>query len=581
MSESIKCAACGRLQPVIAGRVPRYCSGCGGQVQPAARVVPPPLVSTPQPPAALAPRHLSRQFVVLAVASGLLFSLLPMGLAAFFMWRWQQPAAPAAALQVDAGAKQQESAKDSTSKPSPFAVVRDLPTARQIETHVPIPPPAASAPASLTALRPVQPREAEPVEPPLKQPIDLADLIENVEASVVRVNVSGPSGSGLGSGFVADADGTIVTNHHVIEGAGTAEVVFKDGRMARVRGVRADLADKDIAVLAIDPPGGPALKPLRIADLLPRKGEQVVAFGAPLGFSFTASDGLISAIRNGGELNAEFRGLGFPLDYDARVTWLQTTAPISRGNSGGPLVNVRGEVVGLNTLSIPELGQNLNFAVSSIDLRRILASAGEAKPLVPRTRPMQQPRGGRGPGGRGGGARQPIVDGIKTPAGKRLLAGTRQIAVAVILESGDPLRAPREPQPSVNLIGNQCVQALAAGGLQIVEQPGPDTAVLVVRCNYQHRSNTTFNAVFAYALLERDGFESPLTRTWTLERDVTFDTRYATQIKRIATDVKSAVHQLITAIRDARQHPPKAPAPPAPAGIDPPAPEGVRPGRKS
>jgi S1-C subfamily serine protease len=582
MSGSILCAACGRSQPVIAGRAPTYCSGCGAILPPTpvpaqAAVVPPPLApieraaaTAPQP----AHHRLAGHFVVLAVACSLLLSLLSVGLAAMFVWqRTPSQTRQAAADKLDDSAP---AALEKRPAASPFAMVTDLASATTPGAAEPTPDDASRmAPSSRTTFRPLTTTtEIEPAEQTPKHSIELADLIETIESSVVRVNVSGPNGGGLGSGFIADADGTVVTNHHVIEGAASAEVMFKDGRKARVRGVRADLADKDLAVLAIEPIGRP-LRPLKIATQLPRKGEQVVAFGAPLGFSFTASDGLISAIRNGAELNAEFRSLGFNLDYDSHVTWLQTTAPISRGNSGGPLVNTRGEVVGLNTLSIPELGQNLNFAVSAVDLRKVLdGAAAEPRPLVPGAR-KPQPGPGGGPG-RGG--RREIVDGLNTPVGQRLLAALPEISVAVILDSGDPLRTPREPRLSANLIASQCVQSLRTAGLRVVEQGGPDTAVLLVRAEFHKHMNTTFSCELDYTLLQRDAEPAgPMVRTWALQRDVTFDTRYMTQVKRLPGDVKTAIRMLAAAVRDARQHAgkpgPPAPSPPAPGVV--PAPESI------
>jgi S1-C subfamily serine protease len=602
MSQSIQCAACGNSQPVIAGRSPKYCSGCGADLpvlvqQPAAMqpVTLPPLASVRPPPVLPAehasatrrpsPRKLTTQFVLLAVLCGLLFSLLPLGLASVFIWQFMQQHGQQPVPQTIANASNSPDRAMSDRRradDSPLAMVTNLPPAG--EPAQPGSESSAQSSGSLTALRPLHPAtEIEPEETPARRSTDLADLIDSVENSVVRVNVSGPGGGGLGSGFIANADGTVVTNHHVIEGAATAEVIFKDGRKARVRGVRADLADKDVAVLSIEPPSGRPLRPLKIAAGLPRKGEQVVAFGAPLGFSFTASDGLISAIRNGAELNSEFRGIGFNLDYDPRVTWLQTTAPISRGNSGGPLVNLRGEVVGLNTLSIPELGQNLNFAVSAVDLQRAIATAAdEPRPLVPSVRQPQRGPGGGGPGkGNAGprGGRREVVDGVNTPAGRQLLAQLQQVAVAVILDSGDPLRAPRDSQPSVNMIASQCVQSLRAAGLQVVEQPGPDTAILLVRAEFQRRMNTSFSCSMGYTLLERGAPNQPLVRTWVLDREVQFDSRYPTQVKRIAGDVKSAIRALASAVRDARQHVGNSgpvPTPPRP-GIRPPAPEGVTP----
>jgi S1-C subfamily serine protease len=119
---------------------------------------------------------------------------------------------------------------------------------------------------------------------------------------------------------------------------------------------------------------------LLLATDLPKKGETTIAFGAPLGLSFTASDGIVSAVRRHEELEEVTNGL------DLNVTWIQTTSPISPGNSGGPLVNVKGEVIGINTINIGGAkeyrGQNLNFAVSARDVQSVFQEgAGTVTPL--------------------------------------------------------------------------------------------------------------------------------------------------------------------------------------------------------
>jgi S1-C subfamily serine protease len=197
------------------------------------------------------------------------------------------------------------------------------------------------------------------------QPMEMIDLVEYVERSVVRIIVKGEYGSSLGSGFVVGTDGTIVTNYHVIEGAKSAEAAFRDGTKAQVTGVRNIDHTRDIAVLKIDAPSD-KLHPLHVAGELPRKGEKVAAFGAPQGLEFSASAGIISGFRKPSEI-----GIGYTSGQ-----WLQTTAPISSGNSGGPLVNMLGEVVGMNS-AVRTSGQNLNFSVSCLDIREMTEQAGD------------------------------------------------------------------------------------------------------------------------------------------------------------------------------------------------------------
>ncbi len=140
------------------------------------------------------------------------------------------------------------------------------------------------------------------------------------------------------------------------------------------------------------------ITPLRLADKLPAKGDRVFAFGSPMGLSGSVSDGIVAAIRSGNEVSETLlkllqkdiyqKILGYTLD----AQWIQTTAPISPGNSGGPLVNTRGEVVGINTW-VYAVGQNLNFSLSASDLKQFLEMAGKnVQPLsnLPAPRPERE-----------------------------------------------------------------------------------------------------------------------------------------------------------------------------------------------
>jgi S1-C subfamily serine protease len=206
---------------------------------------------------------------------------------------------------------------------------------------------------------------------------DIGELGTKVEPSVVTVKTN----HGLGSGFVVDPRGLIMTNYHVIEGANKAEVVFssdKDKPTFPVDGYVAIFPPRDLALIAFKP-GAKKLVALKLAEKLPARGEWVSTFGSPLGLSSTAAEGKISAIRTGTELiDLTKRGpksIYEMLGYDPKSTWLQHTAPISHGNSGGPLINARAEVVGINTWTLPE-GQNLNFAISSPHIIEFVRAAG-------------------------------------------------------------------------------------------------------------------------------------------------------------------------------------------------------------
>lgn len=202
----------------------------------------------------------------------------------------------------------------------------------------------------------------------------VADVIESVEPSVVRVDVVTRSGNAFGSGFVVQSDGVVVTNFHVVEDALRAKVSFRNGETASVDGTLYIDSDRDIAILKVTVAG--KVPSLGFAHSTPRKGEPVIAFGAPQGLSFSATDGIVSAIRTGDELS--------DLGKVALGTWIQTTAPISPGNSGGPLVNLDGDVVGANTSALI-VGQNLNFAISANDIRDAMTKAEKATvaPLSP------------------------------------------------------------------------------------------------------------------------------------------------------------------------------------------------------
>jgi S1-C subfamily serine protease len=195
--------------------------------------------------------------------------------------------------------------------------------------------------------------------------LDLVGVVSKVERSVVRIDTD----AGQGSGVVVSDDGAVLTTFHVIEGAKRVIVGLRSGKEIESQGYLAVDRLHDLAVIATETlEEGTAIT---ISSTMPKTGETVAAFGNPKGLSFTTSEGIVSAIRGGHELikllgQAEYSRLG----YGADATWIQTTAPISAGNSGGPLVNMNAELVGLNTMSVTK-GQNLNFAISATDVTRM------------------------------------------------------------------------------------------------------------------------------------------------------------------------------------------------------------------
>lgn len=163
---------------------------------------------------------------------------------------------------------------------------------------------------------------------------------------------------GTGSGFIISADGRILTNAHVVDGADTVTVILKDGRSfkGKVLG-KDDLTD--VAVVKIQADNLPLVTLGNSDKLLP--GEWAIAIGNPLGLDNTVTTGIISATGRSSNL------IGAP---DKRVEYIQTDAAINPGNSGGPLLNYRGEVIGMNT-AIIQGAQGLGFAIPINTAQRI------------------------------------------------------------------------------------------------------------------------------------------------------------------------------------------------------------------
>lgn len=190
--------------------------------------------------------------------------------------------------------------------------------------------------------------------PPLKSQ-STPDLAESIAPSLVKITQIGRDGTdGIGSGFVVSADGMIATNLHVIGEARRLQIEMHDGTIHEVTEVHGTDAHHDLALLKIDMKG---LKPLPLGDSSKvRQGESVVAMGAPEGLGFSVVQGVISATR----------------EIDGN-DMLQVAIPIEKGNSGGPLLNMRGQVLGLLTLKHIKT-DNLGFAMPVNALKELIAS---------------------------------------------------------------------------------------------------------------------------------------------------------------------------------------------------------------
>jgi serine protease Do len=251
-------------------------------------------------------------------------------------------------------------------KKSPVA----LPVVAQ--TASPVSPAAANQPTS-------QPIAAAPNPAPIAVNSSSAAVPSNfiqqavvsTGPSVVRINATrlgddsappwtaeGKSRSGIGSGFVFSAEGHILTNSHVVEGADQVTVTLKDGRTIDGKVLGSDPVT-DVAVVKVE---NQRLTPVTISDsnkLQP--GEWAIAIGNPLGLDNTVTAGIVSATGRSSS------AIGEP---DKRVNFIQTDAAINPGNSGGPLLNANGQVIGINT-AILQGAQGLGFAIPINTARRV------------------------------------------------------------------------------------------------------------------------------------------------------------------------------------------------------------------
>lgn len=179
-----------------------------------------------------------------------------------------------------------------------------------------------------------------------------ADIVERVSPAVVSLS----NEKGLGSGFVVDASGYIVTNNHVMSGLNEAEVRFSDGSKYKARLIGRDEAT-DIALLKVD--AAKSLPSLKFYDdRRVRVGDLVLAVGNPFGLAGTATAGILSARGRDDAPGGQYT------DY------LQLDAAINPGNSGGPTFDVNGRVIGMNTMGRP--GSGIGFAIPASTIQRVI-----------------------------------------------------------------------------------------------------------------------------------------------------------------------------------------------------------------
>jgi putative serine protease PepD len=284
---------------------------------------------------------------------------------------------------------------------------------------------------TLSAVAGGVPSPVDPVSP-------VETVAQRVLPSVVQLRVDGPGGAGEGSGIVLDADGLLLTNNHVVDAAtsaGRVSAVFQDGTIAPARIVGRD-PSSDLAVLRAG--GVSGLTPVALGDSdAVRVGQQVVAFGSPLGLGGTVTTGIISALDRAVSVGQESGA------SEATVlSALQTDAAINPGNSGGPLVDMQGALIGINSAIATTGAQGGSIGVGfSIPVNQAKRVADELDRTGRATRPVL----GVGVAGRDRPANGAVIGQI-TPGGPADQAGIHPNEVVTrvndrLIMTGDELVA--------------------------------------------------------------------------------------------------------------------------------------------
>jgi len=199
--------------------------------------------------------------------------------------------------------------------------------------------------------------------------LTIGEIYEQTHKGVVEITAGGSAARAQGSGFVYDDAGHVVTNQHVVEGASSLSVLFWDGSRHSARLVGTD-PSTDLAVIEVEAPQA-LLEPLRLADSGDVSvGDLVVAMGSPFGLEGTVTSGIVSALH---------RQMTAPNNFTITDS-IQTDAAINHGNSGGPLLDGQGRVIGVNAQIESESGGNdgVGFAIPSDTVRSIVTQLIES-----------------------------------------------------------------------------------------------------------------------------------------------------------------------------------------------------------
>jgi S1-C subfamily serine protease len=243
--------------------------------------------------------------------------------------------------------------------PAPVALATPAPPVALVAPTVTPPAASATQPAPVAPAPPAV--QGQPVAVQAAATNIVVDVYNRVSPAVVSISSRVQGRGGIGSGFIIDQQGHILTNNHVVQGASSLLVTLADGTNVPAR-VVGTAPGNDLALIKIDPPQQ-GLTVARLGDsdaVVP--GEVAIAIGSPSGLEQTVTAGIVSSVGRtfgGSPSSRPLRGL------------IQTDAAINPGNSGGPLLNSAGEVIGINTLKAPDT-QGIGFAVPINTAKRLL-----------------------------------------------------------------------------------------------------------------------------------------------------------------------------------------------------------------
>lgn len=211
---------------------------------------------------------------------------------------------------------------------------------------------------------------------------DVSAVVEKVAKSVVEINGRAADGTILGSGVIIGSDGRILTNNHVVANTDDLTVTLADGKKVGASVVATD-PERDLAIIQADGVSGLTAATFADSDSV-NVGDEVIAIGSPLGLQGSVTTGIVSALNREVTVPGEQERSQFPLagngSGDVSYRAIQTDASINRGNSGGPLFNSAGEVIGINSaMYSPVSGSDgsagsvgIGFAIPSNDAKKVI-----------------------------------------------------------------------------------------------------------------------------------------------------------------------------------------------------------------